>query len=261
MLSHWRAMAAKQQPPASVDDRIERPAQDIVAVIDDDRSVSAAIRVELEKRGYRVAEFTSASEYLAQRARALRPVCLVADIGMPDLDGVELYRRTRREGIEVPTIFMTDTSDVSLIVDAMKAGAADLLPKPLSAERISTSVESVLQRARRVSDERWSIVRLWATASRLTSREAEVAGLVAAGLANKQVAMELGIGEKTVKVHRARAMHKLEAHTLVDLVHVADRLLDIPVRRLVLPDGSHVQRPAVLDRMAEAVNRTKVQYP
>jgi FixJ family two-component response regulator len=261
VLPHWHAMAAKQQPPASVDDRSERPAHDIVAVVDDDRSVCAAIRVELENRGYRVVEFTSAREYLDQRARALRPVCLVADIGMPDLDGLEMYRRTRREGIDVPTIFMTDTTDVSLIIDAMKAGAADLLPKPLSAQRVSTSVEGVLQRARRVSDERWSIVQLWATASRLTPREAEVAGLVAAGLANKQVAMALGIGEKTVKVHRARAMHKLEAHTLVDLVHVADRLLDVPVRRLILPDGSHVQRPAVLDRMAEAVNGTKAQYP
>lgn len=254
-------MAAKQQPPASVDDRIARTAQDVVAVVDDDRSVLGSIRTDLENRGYRVVEFTSASDYLAQRARELQPVCLVVDIGNPDLDGVEMYRRTRREGIEVPTIFITDTTNVSLIVDAMKAGAADLLPKPLSPERLVAAVEGALQRARRVLDERWSIVQLWATASRLTPREAEVAGLVAVGLANKQVARKLGIREKTVKVHRARAMRKLGAHTLVDLVHVTDRLLDIPVRRVIMPDGSHVRRPPVLDVMAEAVNGTKAPYP
>jgi FixJ family two-component response regulator len=254
-------VAAKQQPPASVDDRIARPAQDVVAVVGDDRSVSAAISEALGNRGYRVVGFTSALEYLAQRARALQPVCLVADIAIPDLDGVEMYRRTRREGIEVPTIFITDTTDVARIVEAMKCGAADLLPKPLSAERLVTAVDSALQRAQRVLDERWSIVQLWSTASRLTPREAEVAGLVAAGLLNKQVALQLGIREQTVKVHRARAMHKLGAQTLVDLVHITDRLLDIPVRRVILPDGSHIRRPGVLDVMAEAVNETKAQYP
>lgn len=254
-------MAAKQQPPASIDDRNAQPARDLVAVIDDDPSVRAIIQTELERRGYRIVGFSSASEYLAQRARQLRPVCLVADIDIPDLDGVELYRRTRREGIEVPTIFITDTTDVSLIVEAMKAGAADLLPKPLSAARLCTAVESALHRARSISDERWSIVQLWTTVSRLTPREAEVTALVAAGFANKQVAQMLGIQHKTVKVHRARAMHKLGAQSLVDLVHITDRLLEIPVRRVILPDGSHIRRPRVLDVMAEAVNGTTAQYP
>lgn len=226
---------------------------DLVAVVDDDAAVCEAIARVLQVRGYRVAGFTRARDYLAQRNRTLQPACLLADIRMPELDGLELYRRTRSEGIEVPTIFMTGTTDLAMVVDAMKAGAADLLPKPFSAQTLYAAVERAVMRSRRATDERWSVVRLWAAASQLTPREAEVAGLVAAGLLNKQVALRIGTGEKTVKVHRARAMRKLGAHSLADLVRVTDRLMAIPVRRVILPDGSAVQRPAALDRMAAAV--------
>lgn len=229
---------------------------DLVAVVDDDASVCEAIARVLQLRGYRVAGFTRARDYLAHRTRTLQPACLLADIRMPELDGLELYRRTRREGIEVPTIFMTGTTDLAMVVDAMKSGAADLLPKPFSAQTLYAAVERAVQRARRATDERWSVVRLWAAASQLTPREAEVAGLVAAGMLNKQVALHIGTGEQTVKVHRARAMRKLGAHSLADLVRVTDRLMAIPVRRVILPDGSAVQRPAALDRMAAAVFRS-----
>ena len=229
------------------------PPSDLVAVVDDDLSVCESIARVLSLRGYRVAEFTSAGEYLVQRSRQLEPACLLADIHMPEIDGLELYRRTIREGVDVPTIFMTGTTDMSLVVDAMQSGAADLLPKPFTPQKLFAAVERAIQKAHAVVDARWSVVRLWEAASQLTPREAEVAGYVASGLLNKQVAAHIGTGEKTVKVHRARAMQKLGAHSLADLVRVTDRLVAIPVRRVILPNGETMQRPLVLDRMSEAL--------
>ncbi|HYC50350.1 MAG TPA: response regulator [Gemmatimonadaceae bacterium] len=252
-------MSSDERVTGTDGDRIEpgrdtiAPSRHLIAVVDDDASVCESIARVLSVHGYRVAEFTSANEYLVQRSRQLQPACLLADIRMPELDGLELYRRTLRDGVDVPTIFMTGTTDVSLVVDAMHSGAADLLPKPFSPQKLFDAVERAIQRAGAVLDDRWSVVRLWASASQLTPREAEVAGYVASGLLNKQVAAHIGTREKTVKVHRARAMQKLGAHSLADLVRMTDRLVAIPVRRVILRDGSAMQRPPVLDRLVEAV--------
>jgi len=175
---------------------------------------------------------------------------------MPELDGLALHRAARDEGLDVPTVFMTATGDVDTIVQAMKAGATDLLSKPFMPAALITAVEGAVERARRVRREQRSLAELWRSLAKLTPREAEVGALVSSGLLNKQVAAAIGTTEKTVKVHRARVMQKLQAQSLAELVRIVDRVLSSPERRSLVVDGKEIPQPPALAAMRRALERT-----
>ena len=157
--------------------------------------------------------------------RRWRPGCVVADIRMPELDGIGLAQAMRERGIDVPIVFMTATGDVETVVRAMKQNASDLLAKPFTADALLGAVTRSIDLSHRLDDEHRALLMLWRLAGRLTPREAEVCALVACGSANKVVAARLGTTEKTIKVHRGRVMSKLAATSLAELVRMVDRLL------------------------------------
>ncbi|MGH7679385.1 MAG: response regulator transcription factor, partial [Gemmatimonadaceae bacterium] len=203
---------------------------------------------------YRVRTFGSGQEYLAESG-SIHPTCILADIRMPGIDGLALNVAVHKDGSDVPTVFMTGTGDISTVVEAMKAGASDLLSKPFTVRALLSAIDAAVNRAHRSDVDHRELAALWRALTQLTPREAEVAALVASGRLNKQVAAALGITEKTVKVHRARAMRKLHAESLAELVRVVDRLLAEPRRRLVHVDGVDVSCPPTLDVMVRALTR------
>ena len=231
-------------------------AEHLIAVVDDDAGVCRAVCRTLTINGYDVRTFGSAREYLESR-HSLEPACVVADIIMPGLTGVAMHELARQHDWDVPTVFMTASRDVPQIVQAMKAGAIDLLAKPFTPEALLVAVRSAVNRSRRLDGERRWVAELWRAAETLTPREAEVVALVASGRLNKQVAALIGIGEATVKIHRARAMRKLQTGSLASLVRLMDRLLTAPVRRVLDVDGRHLARPKTLDIMAETLRHAR----
>jgi FixJ family two-component response regulator len=230
------------------------PSDSLIAVVDDDAPVVRAVARALTTHGYRVRTFGSGQEYLNESA-ALHPTCLLADIRMPGIDGLAIQDAARADGSDVPTVFMTGTGDISTVVEAMKAGASDLLAKPFSVHALLSAIDAAVNRAHRTDVDLRLLAAHWRALAQLTPREAEVAALVASGRLNKQVAAALGITEKTVKVHRARAMRKLHAESLAELVRVVDRLLAEPRRRAMHVDGVDVACPPTLDVMVRALTR------
>ncbi|MBI1824997.1 MAG: response regulator transcription factor [Planctomycetes bacterium] len=188
-----------------------------VFVVDDDEGVRRALRrlIELERVG--VETFTSAKEFL-EHFDAGRPGCVVLDVRMPELSGLELQEQLTARGVRIPIIFMTAHGDVPMGVQAMKSGAVDFITKPFSEQTLLEAIHKAIavDAAMRLeqSDRNVILVRI----ARLTRREHQVFRLVAAGRLNKQIALELGTSEKTIKVHRGRVMQKLEAESLADLV-------------------------------------------
>jgi FixJ family two-component response regulator len=195
----------------------------VVVVVDDDSSVLDALRRLLTAEGYRVLVFSSSSELLA-RGPLAEPGCLLLDVYLPDVIGLELDHILRERGWNVPVIYMTGRADVPTSVRAMKAGAVDFLTKPIDAEDLLEAVGRALARDARARAERAELATFGARLATLTRREREVAALVAKGLLNKQSAALLGTSEKTIKVHRSRAMAKLGVSSVAELVRVADRL-------------------------------------
>ncbi len=230
----------------------------LVVVIDDNESVCRALARMLTTSGYRARTYVSASQYLAE-ADSLEPSCVLADIRMPELDGIALARAMREAGGDAPIIFMTGTGDVSTVVDAMKQGAVDLLPKPFSADALLDAVAHAIDASHRTDDAHRALVSLWRTVGRLTPREAEVCALVTCGSANKIVAAQIGITEKTVKVHRGRVMHKLAAPSLAELVRIVDRIVTAPDRRAIRLDGIEVARPKAVDIIIDSAARARIK--
>lgn len=226
----------------------------LVAVVDDDPGVCRSVSRALETRGYRVQMFESARKYIDTR-HAIEPTCVLADIRMPGLDGLDMQRAALELGDDVPMVFMTAVDDVATVVEAMKAGASDLLAKPFTTTALLAAIEGAIARARSSDVEHHSIADLWRALERLTPREAEIAALVASGRLNKQVAAITGITEKTVKVHRARAMRKLNASSLAELVRIVDRIIAQRNRRAVHVDGADVARPAAVAIMIRALRQ------
>jgi FixJ family two-component response regulator len=216
----------------------------LVIVVDDDPAVRRSVARTLATNGYQVRTFESGRDYLNARP-GIEPDCLLADIRMPELDGVALHEAARRAGLEVPTVFMTASADVPTIVSAMKSGAFDLLPKPFSTKTLLSTIDGAVQRARSSRDVRAHLLALWTRARALTPREAEVAALVASGRLNKQIAALIGTGEKTVKVHRARAMQKLRVSSVAQLVRTLDELLAARRERVVMADGAYTAPDSV----------------
>jgi FixJ family two-component response regulator len=202
----------------------------IVFVVDDDVSVRESLEVFIRHKGLRVETFVSAQKFLS-RPRPTVPSCLVLDVSLPGLNGLDLQKRVAVERHEMPIIFITGHGDIPISVQAMKAGAVEFLTKPLSNEVLLNAILNALERSKILFDRYTEMRGLKGRYSRLTAREREVMALVVVGLANKIVASELGISEITVKAHRGSMMRKMKAESLAELVTIARRL------RLTRPPG------------------------
>jgi FixJ family two-component response regulator len=194
-----------------------------VFVVDDDPSVRTAVKRLLASVGLACETFQNAAEFLARAERGVSG-CLVLDVRMPGASGLDLQRVLNQSGTDLPIVFVTAHADVPLTVRAMKAGALEVLTKPFDDQALLDAVYHALEQERVRSHERDELHGLRERFETLTAREREVMALVATGLLNKQIASELGTAEKTIKVHRAQVMHKMEADSLADLVRMADRL-------------------------------------
>ena len=195
----------------------------IVFVIDDDASVREALRNLFRSVGLRVEVFGSASEFLQSKLPDI-PGCLILDIRLPRVSGLDFQAELADAGIHIPIIFMTGHGDIPMSVRAMKAGAVDFLTKPFRDQDMLDAVTTAIERDRNNRNEAKSLSRLQALFATLTPREQEVMALVTAGLMNKQIAAEIGIAEITVKIHRGHIMRKMAAKSLADLVRMAQAL-------------------------------------
>ena len=195
----------------------------IVFVVDDDISVRESLELLIRSEGWQPETFESAQEFLAH-PRALVPSCLVLDVSLPGLNGLELQKRVAVERTDMPIIFITGYGDVPMTVQAMKAGAAEFLTKPFGDDMLLSAIRHALDRSHSALGRETEMQVLRDCYASLTRREREVMTLVVSGLLNKQVGGELGISEITVKAHRGQVMQKMKADSFADLVKKAARL-------------------------------------
>jgi FixJ family two-component response regulator len=195
----------------------------IVFVIDDDLSVRMALGRLLKSAGYRVTLLPSAEEFLRQTL-CDTPACLVLDVSMPGLSGLDLQRTLAERDTGLPIVFITGHGDIPMSVRAMKTGAVDFLPKPFDDEDLLAAVRQAIARHVHARQTGAELAELKRRVETLSLREREVMLLVVRGMLNKQAGHQLGVSEKTIKVHRARVMHKMHANSLADLVRMVERL-------------------------------------
>jgi len=201
----------------------------VVFVVDDDASVRDALKSLIRSVGLRVELFGSAREFL-QRGRPDVPSCLVLDVRLPGIGGLDLQRQLADANVQTPIIFITAHGDIPMSVRAMKAGAVEFLTKPFRDQDLLDAIQIALERDRARLQREAEIAVLRERFESLTLREREVVAMVVSGMPNKQIAGEIGITENTVKVHRSRAMEKMQAQSLADLVKMVERL-EIPTEK------------------------------
>jgi FixJ family two-component response regulator len=199
----------------------------VVYVVDDDPGVRASLSSMLRSVGLRVETFGSAREFLTH-GRADAPSCLVLDVQLPDRSGLELPVELRAMDAAIPIIFITGHGTIPMSVRAMKAGAVEFLTKPFSEEDLLGAIQVALERDRARRGDRAEVARIREKLDRLTAREREVLERIVAGRMNKQIAAELGTAEQTVKQHRGRVMHKLEAKSVAEVVRLVQRVAGEP---------------------------------
>jgi len=195
----------------------------IVYVVDDDLSVRESLELLIRHEGWQPEIFESAQDFLS-RPRVLVPSCLVLDITMPGISGLELQKRVAAERSDMPIIFITGYGDVPTTVQAMKAGAVEFLTKPFNDDVLLSAIRNAMQRSQAALCVETEIRALQTRYAALSRREREVMNLVVRGRLNKQVGFELGISEITVKAHRRQVMRKMDAGSLADLVNIASKL-------------------------------------
>jgi len=198
-------------------------ASPIVFIVDDDISVRESLEALIRCGGWQPETFASAQEFLS-RPRVIAPSCLVLDVNLPGLNGLDLQKRVAADRTDMPIIFITGYGDVPMTVQAMKAGAVEFLTKPFSDDVLLGAIRNAIERSQTALDHEAEMRGLRDRHASLSRREREVMALVVSGLLNKQVGFELGISEITVKAHRGKVMRKMEAHSLADLVTMAARL-------------------------------------
>jgi FixJ family two-component response regulator len=216
----WDCMVIQHSPPAKFVASTSRP---IVFVVDDDASMRQALSRLFQSVQLRAEAFASPQEFL-QSERPDVPSCLVLDVRLPGVSGLDFQTELLRADVRIPIVFITGHGDIPMTVRAMKAGAVDFLGKPFRDQDLLDAVTAAIQRDQRRRDQENTVADVRAHLSSLTAREREIMALVASGLMSKQIAAQVGLSEITVKVHRSHVMKKMGAKSVADLVRMADAL-------------------------------------
>ena len=194
-----------------------------VFIVDDDSGMRQAVQDLVESVGLRAESFSTGEEFL-KRQRTTDPSCLVLDVRLPQMSGLDFQRQLTEIGVQIPIIFITAHGDIPMSVKALKSGAVEFLTKPFRDQDLLDAIQQALHRDSAALEQQAEIDALHERYGALTAREREVMALVVSGMLNKQIAAEIGITENTVKVHRSRAMEKMQAQSLADLVKMIERL-------------------------------------
>ena len=198
-----------------------------VFIIDDDLSMRRAVQDLVESVGLLAESFATGGEFL-RRGRTTSPSCLVLDVRLPQMSGLDFQNRLAETGMQIPIIFITAHGDVPMSVKALKAGAVEFLTKPFRDQDLLDAIQQALQRDRAAREQQAEILNVQERYKTLTPREREVMVLVVSGLLNKQIAAEIGASEATVKIHRGNMMQKMLVGSLIELVRMADKLKIFP---------------------------------